>query len=169
MYYYPYVPVYRQYQYEYALAEVQGGPLAPDLKGQVYFVQLPFGVEVFVQVSGLPPFKKADNGKQIGPHGFHIHEKGSCAIGDDGDPFQAAGGHWNPNNQPHGHHPGDFPVLFSNNGYAQMAFFTDRFNVQDIIGKSVIIHQGPDDYQSQPSGNAGPRLACGIIQDANGN
>lgn len=65
---------------------------------------------------------------------------------------------------PHGNHAGDFPVLFSNNGRAFMCFFTDRFRVRDIVGKAVIIHQNPDDYRSQPSGNAGKRLACGVIR-----
>ena len=80
------------------------------------------------------------------------------------DPFTSAGGHWNPDNQPHGNHAGDFPVLFSNDGYAEMQFFTNRFKPKDVIGKAIIIHQNPDDYRSQPSGNAGKRLACGIIQ-----
>ncbi len=65
---------------------------------------------------------------------------------------------------PHGNHAGDFPVLFSNDGYAEMTFFTNRFKPWEVIGKSVIIHQNPDDYRSQPSGNSGKRLACGVIQ-----
>lgn len=74
------------------------------------------------------------------------------------------GPHWNPGNQPHGNHAGDFPVLFSNGGRAVMGFFTDRFRVADVVGKAVIIHENPDDYRSQPAGNAGRRLACGLIQ-----
>ena len=64
-----------------------------------------------------------------------------------------------PTNQPHGNHAGDFPVLFSNKGYARMCFFTDKFKVQDIIGKSIIIHENPDDYRTQPAaaGSAGMR------------
>jgi Cu-Zn family superoxide dismutase len=85
-------------------------------------------------------------------------------VGDPEDPFMDAGSHWNPDNQPHGNHAGDFPVLFSNNGQAKMKFFTDRFKVRDVIGKTVIIHQSPDDYRTQPSGNSGKRLACGIIR-----
>ncbi|MGI6226272.1 MAG: superoxide dismutase family protein, partial [Peptococcales bacterium] len=100
----------------------------------------------------------------VGPHGFHIHENGSCVIGNPDEPFQGAGGHWNPFNQPHGNHAGDFPVLFSNNGYTYMTFFTNKFRVREIIGKAIIIHQNPDDYRTQPAGGAGKRLACGVIQ-----
>ncbi len=78
----------------------------------------------------------------------------------------AAGGHWNPTNQPHGNHAGDFPVLFSNDGYTRMLFFTNKFTVPQVVGKSVIIHQNPDDYRTQPSGNSGKKLACGVIMGA---
>ncbi len=148
-----------------AVAEVKGGPLAPQLTGTVRFKDVPGGTEVLAEIRGLPQYQPAcgDN-PPIGPHGFHIHENGNCEIGDPTNPFQAAGGHWNPTWQPHGNHAGDFPVLFSNHGYSLMAFFTDKFKVADIIGKSIIIHQNPDDYRTQPAGNAGKRLACGIIK-----
>ncbi|KXG74827.1 superoxide dismutase family protein [Thermotalea metallivorans] len=148
-----------------AVACMRGGPLAPDLKGVVYFKDVPGGTEVYANISGLPPYLPGDKNKDpIGPHGFHIHEKGDCTVGNPEDPFRAAGEHWNPTNQPHGNHAGDFPVLFSNDGIARMTFFTNKFKVQDIIGKAVIIHQSPDDYRTQPAGDAGKRLACGIIQ-----
>ena len=147
-----------------AVARLMGGPLAPDINGTVWFRDVPGGVQVSVNIAGLPPLQPAAGGNPpTGPHGFHIHEFGSCEVGDPNDPFTAAGGHWNPYNQPHPNHPGDFPVLFSNNGLARMCFFTDRFKVADIIGKSVIIHQYPDDYRTQPAGASGPRLACGVI------
>ena len=150
-----------------ASAYIKGGPLAPDLRGHVLFTNVANGSEVFVEVAGLPAYQPAKKGESpIGPHGFHIHEKGVCDIGDVKDPFQAAGGHWNPTNQPHGNHAGDFPVLFSNNGYARMLFFTNKFRGEDVIGKSIIIHQNPDDYRSQPAGDAGKRLGCGVIQKA---
>lgn len=153
------------YNAQRAIANIKGGPLAPQLRGTVLFSSVPGGVWVCVQVRGLPDYKAAKNGGQpIGPHGFHIHEKGSCEIGDPKEPFKEAGEHWNPTNQPHGNHAGDFPVLFSNNGTARMCFFTDKFRTQDIIGKAVIIHESPDDYRSQPAGNAGKRLACGVIR-----
>lgn len=148
-----------------AFAEVRGGNLAPNLRGKVYFTEVPDGTIVFVEVTGLPYYQPArGNNPPIGPHGFHIHENGSCMLGDPNDPFQAAGGHWNPDNQPHGHHAGDFPVLFSNDGVARMRFFTNRFLPGDVIGRTVMIHENPDDYRSQPSGNSGKRIACGVIR-----
>lgn len=148
-----------------ACAQIRGGPLAPKLKGEVVFEQCDNGVWVTVEVCGLPRYRPAQNGQpQIGPHGFHIHENCTCKVGDPCDPFTAAGSHWNPTNQPHGNHAGDFPALFSNHGVAMMGFFTDKFCIEDIIGKTIIIHQSPDDYQTQPAGNSGKRLACGVIR-----
>ncbi len=151
-------------QINFAVAQIRGGPLAPDLNGYVYFWDVPGGTQVLAAVSGLPPYRPArDDQPPIGPHGFHLHEFGDCTVGDPSDPFQAAGGHWNPDGQPHGNHAGDFPVLFSNRGRAEISFFTDRFRVMDIIGKAVVIHQNPDDYRSQPAGDSGKRLGCGIV------
>lgn len=150
--------------YGTAKAVIRGGPLAPQITGVVYFCDVPGGAWVYVDVAGLPPFQPAQGDRPpIGPHGFHIHQFGNCEIGDPTNPFQAAGEHWNPYNQPHGNHAGDFPVLFSNNGRAVMNFFTNKFRVNQLIGRAVIIHQSPDDYRTQPAGAAGKRLACGVI------
>lgn len=148
-----------------ASAQMIGGPLAPQLSGVAIFKEVPSGTQVCVEVRGLPQYRPAEGGNPpVGPHGFHLHEFGDCQVGDSNDPFKAAGGHWNPTNQPHGNHAGDFPVLFSNHGYASMCFFTDKFKVEDVLGKAVIIHENPDDYRSQPSGDGGKRLACGVIR-----
>ncbi|MDQ0252707.1 Cu-Zn family superoxide dismutase [Evansella vedderi] len=148
-----------------AVAIVKGGPLAPEISGAVYFKDVPGGCCVCAEVHGLPAYQPTTNDESpIGPHGFHLHEKGTCEIGNPNEPFLAAGDHWNPANQPHGNHAGDFPVLFSNNGYSHLSFFTNRFKVADVIGKTVIIHENPDDYRTQPCGNAGRRLACGVIE-----
>lgn len=151
--------------YDYAVAEINGGPLAPEIKGYVRFQKVYGGVVVCASVWGLPEYEPA-NGKDepIGPFGFHIHKGETCTIGDPNDPFQAAEGHYNPENVPHGNHPGDFPVLIASDGYAQMCFFTNKFTIEEVLGKAMIIHQNPDDYRSQPAGNAGKRLACGIIK-----
>lgn len=146
-------------------AVIEGGPLAPNIHGYVLFEDVPYGTEVYVEVSGLPPYKPATGNQQpIGPFGFHLHEKGVCTIGNPKEPFQAAGEHWNPTNQPHGNHVSDFPVLVASDGYARMSFFTNKFRAADVIGRAVMIHQNPDDYRTQPAGNAGKRLACGVIQ-----
>lgn len=148
-----------------AIAEIRGGPLAPEIMGWVLFQDIPGGVWVSVNISGLPPYQPARPGQNpIGPFGFHLHQFGDCRPGDPQNPFQSAGEHWNPTRQPHGNHAGDFPVLFSNNGWAIMGFFTDKFQVSEIIGLSVMIHENPDDYRTQPSGDSGKRLACGVIK-----
>jgi Cu-Zn family superoxide dismutase len=152
-----------------AIAKVSGGPLAPEIRGYVLFQDFPGGCWVAVNLYGLPPCQSAgDPGQPIGPHGFHIHEFGNCEVGDAANPFAAAGGHWNPDNQPHGNHAGDFPVLFSYHGKALLGFFTDRFKSAEVIGRSVVIHQNPDDYRTQPDGNSGKRLACGVISQMDG-
>jgi Cu-Zn family superoxide dismutase len=148
-----------------AIVNMRGGPLAPQISGTVIFRDVLGGVEVCANISGLPPYQPAQGEKpQIGPHGFHIHQIGNCEVGKPEDPFKAAGEHWNPTNQPHGNHVGDFPVLFSNNGRASMCFFTNKFRVSDAVGKSLVIHQNPDDYRTQPSGASGKKLACGVIR-----
>lgn len=148
-----------------AIANIEGGPQSPNISGTVYFLRAAGGTNVYIEVEGLPQYKPAiDSASPIGPHGFHIHQNCSCEVGDPQNPFQAAGSHWNPTDQPHGNHAGDFPVLFSNDGVSKMTFFTNKFNVDDVIGKSIIIHENPDDYRSQPAGNSGKRLACGVIK-----
>lgn len=154
----------RQTNMTTAVARIQGGPLRPQIRGTVTFRDVPGGTNVCVEVRGLPPFRRQPGEPPVGPHGFHIHQFGTCSVGDPENPFLAAGEHWNPDNQPHGNHAGDFPVLFSNNGRARMCFFTNRFKVRDIVDRSVLIHESPDDYRTQPAGRSGRRLACGVIR-----
>lgn len=148
-----------------AIAYVKGNVSYPDISGTVYFKDVPGGCEVYVNVKGLPAFSAAAGKKpQIGPFGFHIHKFACDGVGTAAEPYPATDGHWNPTNQPHGNHSGDFPVLFSNHGISKMSFFTDKFKVKDIINKSVVIHESPDDYRTQPSGNSGKKIACGTIK-----
>lgn len=148
-----------------AIAEIRGGPLAPGIIGTVFFQDVPEGTWISVNIRGLPSYQPGTADKApIGPFGFHLHETGNCEPGDPRNPFQGAGGHWNPTHEPHGNHAGDFPVLFSNHGKALMGFFTSKFTVSAIIGRSVVIHENPDDFRSQPAGNSGRRLACGVIK-----
>ena len=143
-----------------AQADIAGGRENPRLRGSVRFYQTPQGVLVLVEVSGLP-----DRGCRCEDNifAFHIHSGGSCA-GSADEPFSSAQGHYNPERCPHPAHAGDMPPLFSNNGYALQAFLTDRFTVREIIGRTVIIHDDVDDFTSQPAGNAGERIACGVIR-----
>ena len=135
-----------------AVARLSGGTEAPLVRGTVRFYQRPDGVLVVAQVSGLPA-------SPSGFHGFHIHEGVSCG----GEQFANSGSHFNPTNTSHPMHAGDLPPLYSCNGRAYLAVMTDRFSIADILGRTVIIHSDPDDFHTQPSGNAGNKIACGII------
>jgi Cu-Zn family superoxide dismutase len=148
-----------------AYANIQGSSIAPGIRGIVTFTDVPGGVMVCTNIQGLPEYRPAQSGRPpIGPFGFHIHEFGKCEPYDGQSPFKDSGEHWNPDNQPHGNYAGDFPVLFSYHGNSRVCFFTDRFTTADVLGRAVIIHENPDDYRTQPSGNSGRRIACGAIR-----
>jgi Cu-Zn family superoxide dismutase len=128
--------------------------------GKVNFARSGNKVLVTAEVSGLAP----------GAHGFHIHEKGDCSAPDG----TSAGGHFNPGGKPHGnpehaeHHAGDMPQLIADaRGVAKLTAYLDTVQMgegaADIIGRSVIVHAAPDDFRTQPTGNSGARLACGVI------
>ena len=148
-----------------AYALLVAGPDYTSITGLVTFTDIPGGAVVCADVRGLPEYMPASGDKSpVGPFGFHIHEGSLCGIGDPDRPFEGCGGHWNPTNQPHGNHAGDFPVLVASSGRARMCFVTERFSVDEILGRTVIIHENPDDYRSQPAGNSGRRIACGSIK-----
>jgi Cu-Zn family superoxide dismutase len=129
--------------------------------GSVEFVQHGNEVTVSARLSGLKPNQE---------HGFHIHEKGDCSSPD----AMSAGGHFNPTGSPHGpqsgpHHAGDIPNLKADgNGTAQGTFRISGVSIGsggagDILGKGLVVHANPDDYATQPTGNSGGRIACGVI------
>ena len=135
-------------------------------KGVVHFTDVGDGnVEVVVDLTGVPP----------GVHGFHIHEKGDC-----GNNAMNAGGHFNPTGMIHGapdavsHHAGDFGnVTAEANGEVHTRFTTHSISLKandttNAVGHAVVLHANPDDLTSQPAGNAGPRIACGIVQTMSG-
>lgn len=129
--------------------------------GTVTFEQRGGKVRVSGTVTGLKPNAE---------HGFHVHEKGDCSSGDG----MSAGGHFNPLGKGHGHmadvgkHAGDLPNLRAD-AYGVAAFSVEADGITvgsgatDIVGRGLIVHRDPDDYKSQPVGNAGPRLACAVI------
>ena len=142
-----------------AYALIKGSSVFPDLMGTVKFYSVSKGVVVSAQITGLP---KSEGNCKNPIFGFHIHKGESCS-GNMTDEFADTMGHYNPKDCNHPFHSGDLPPLFGNNGYAFSAFLTDRFNVNEIIGKTVIIHSGPDDFSTNPSGNSGIKIACGEI------
>lgn len=131
--------------------------------GKVEFSETNGTVKLEVKLSGLTP----------GEHAVHIHEKADCSSPDG----KSAGGHWNPTMAPHGkwgaaegYHKGDIGnVIADENGTASISMETDEWCIgcgdekKDILGKAIIVHQGTDDFTTQPTGNAGGRVSCGGI------
>jgi superoxide dismutase, Cu-Zn family len=139
-----------------------------DAVGLATFSEDADGVTVRLLIEGLSP----------GEHGWHLHEFGVCDPGGD-EPFSSAGGHWNPTAQPHGgpddaeHHVGDFGNLVaSEDGLAEIEITTADFTFEagqtsifDEDGTAIVVHEGVDDLVTQPSGNSGPRYACGVVTE----
>ena len=142
-----------------AWAAIRGSREYPGITGLVRFYQTCDGVLVAAEVSGLPWTAESCGSSILG---FHLHSGEECD-GNSAEPFASAQGHYNPKGCPHPGHAGDLPPLFSSRGNAFQIFLTDRFAVREVIGKTVIIHDSADDFTSQPGGNAGARIACGII------
>ncbi len=130
--------------------------------GSATFTQVGDKVRLVADVSGLNPGQE---------HGFHIHEAGDCSSGDG----MSTKGHYNPLNKSHAHystperHAGDMPAIKADSsGNAHVDTTLDVITVNpgptSIVGRGLIVHAGSDDYKTQPTGNAGARVACGIIQ-----
>lgn len=142
-----------------AQAVIRGSSSYPNLGGTVEFYQMSGAVLLVAQVEGLP---QGSGPCATNIFGFHIHE-GSTCTGNAGDPFANTDGHFNPAGCPHPAHAGDLPPLFGNKGYAFMIFMTDRFSVNSVMGRTVVIHANRDDFTSQPAGDSGTKIACGKI------
>lgn len=144
-----------------------GAPIVDATGAAVGFAQLTEGgagrTHVNVHVKGLAP----------GEHGVHIHAVGAC----DGPGFTTAGGHFNPSGHEHGlenpagHHAGDLPNLVVNRaGVGRLTTVTDAVTITsgprstfDADGSAIVVHAGPDDHVSNPAGNSGARVACGVL------
>lgn len=133
------------------------------------------GEVTFTEEGNTVLMKATFSGLSEGEHAIHLHEKADCSS-DDG---KSTGGHWNPTHEPHGkwgaeegYHKGDIGNFVADaEGNATLEFTTDQWCIgcdddnKNIVGKAVIVHQGEDDFESQPSGAAGARISCtGIIQ-----
>lgn len=135
-----------------AAARICGGEAVPCLRGTVRFFQRRDGILVEAEVSGLP--------RRDGFYGFHIHEGSACT----GEGFADTLSHYDPTLRPHPDHAGDLPPLLGCGGKAYLAVLTDRFCLEDVIGRTVVIHSDPDDFHTQPAGNAGKKIGCGVIR-----
>ena len=135
-------------------AVLRGNGDYPGLLGEVLLYPWQEGTLLVTRAAGLP---------RDGFFALHIHTLGCCRTGGD-IPFYCAGGHFDPQQQPHPDHAGDLPVLLSHRGRAFSVTFTGRFRPEEVLGRSVVLHESPDDYRSQPAGDAGGRIACGVIE-----
>jgi Cu-Zn family superoxide dismutase len=144
-----------------AAATAQLKPTAGNTaQGTVTFEQKGDKLQITAVITGLKPNSE---------HGFHVHEKGDCSAPD----ATSAGGHFNPATKPHGHygkaerHGGDMPNLRADAaGSTRVMWDSDQLSLSgasSVIGRAVVVHRDPDDYQSQPAGNSGPRIACGVV------
>lgn len=130
------------------------------------------GNAVFIEKKGVVTFEAKLTGLQPGVHAIHIHEKSDCSSADG----SSAGGHWNPTFKKHGkwgsqeYHKGDIGNFTADkNGEGNISFSTDEWCIgcqdptKDILGKSIIVHSNSDDFVTQPTGNAGGRVACTAV------
>ncbi len=131
------------------VAQICGTEEFPSVCGTLMLYQSSAGVFSVVSVSGVP--KEFGCGNILA---MHIH-----------DP--KTGKHYNPEDTAHPFHAGDMPPLFVDGGCAWSAFMSERFNVNEVIGKEIVIHRRRDDFTSQPSGDAGEMIACGKIRQNN--
>ena len=143
-----------------AKAQIKGSIIYFEINGQVWFYETKFGVLIVADIEGLPK-QTIDCNSPI--FAFHIHEGGNCT-GNNNDLFSDVGMHYNPNNCQHPYHAGDLPPLFTTNGNAFLVVLTDRFKVEEVIGRTVVIHSKVDDFTTQPAGNSGTKIACGEIK-----
>lgn len=139
-------------RYDRAEAYIHGEAAYPGLFGKVTFTSCKEGTLVSAKICGLPA-------SESGFFALHLHEGGDCC----GKGFPNTRSHYNPGEMPHPSHAGDLPPLLSCGGYACMSVVTDRFCVREILGRTVVIHSHPDDFRTQPAGNAGSKIACGVI------
>ena len=139
--------------HQHAVAYIRGGATSPRLFGEVSFYQKSDSVLVIARIYNLPE-------NTSGFYGFHIHSGNGCG----GESFFDTGPHYDKHSTMHPNHSGDLPPLLSFNSRAYLAVQTNRFSVNDIIGKTVVIHSGADDFTTQPAGNAGEKIGCGVIK-----
>lgn len=145
---------------KYLIAKVSGNISNNKIDGIIKFFKKNKGTIVIAEIYGLP------NKNRNNFFAFHIHNGGECVEDKEGS-YISALSHFDLEENKHPNHSGDLPMLYSNDGYAYMVFYTNRFSIDDIIGKTIIIHELEDDLKTDPAGNSGERIACGIIKEGN--
>lgn len=140
-----------------AYAKITGEAAGSSISGIIYIYPERDGSLLSVRVNGLP---RAEGNCGSRFFALHIHEGSACS----GEGFSGAGAHFSKGDCVHPHHAGDLPPLIGCGARAYLAVLTGSFTPWEVIGRTVIIHEGMDDFTSQPAGNAGARIACGVIQ-----
>jgi Cu-Zn family superoxide dismutase len=148
---------------ESATVTLQGAPEDTDFKGTITLTPEGDGVRVVAHLEGVD---------QNGQHGFHVHETGDCSHGEGDKHFTSAGGHFNPTGAEHAcpptepRHAGDLGNIEVTNGTGHLETSTNLLSLtgtSSVVGKAIILHAKADDCKTQPTGDAGDRLACGVV------
>ncbi|HKH49181.1 MAG TPA: superoxide dismutase family protein [Thermoanaerobaculia bacterium] len=152
---------------ETATATLQGAPTDTDFKGTITFTPEGNGVRIVAHLEGVD---------QDGDHGFHVHQTGECTHGEGDKHFTSAGGHFNPANTEHAcpptepRHAGDLGNIPVTGGTGHLETTSNLLSLSgpnSVVGKAIILHAKADDCKTQPTGDAGDRLACGVITMGN--
>jgi len=148
---------------ETATATLQGAPTDTDFTGTITFTPDGNGVKIVADLQGVDT---------DGPHGFHVHQTGECTHGEGDKHFTSAGGHFNPANAEHAcpptepRHAGDLGNIEVSGGTAHLEATSNLLSLSgpnSVVGKAIILHAKADDCKTQPTGDAGDRLACGVV------
>jgi len=144
------------------IADIRGGAAYPGIRGLIHMYWLPDAILLQSEFEGLSPSRV---------FGFHVHSGIICGTEDGAEPFAEAGSHFDNCGEglwcgQHPYHAGDLPPVFSDSsGYAAGQVYIDKATVAEYSGKPVVLHMMPDDFSSQPAGNSGMRIACGILAE----
>lgn len=152
----------------------EGGPTAAEARIEPTEGNRANGIVRFSATNGAVAIVGTINGLEPGRHGLHVHEKGDCSAPD----ASSAGGHFNPHDDPHGsprddadsHHVGDLGNITADaDGEAEVSVDDPEMRLsgpESVVGRALIVHAGPDDFRTQPAGDSGPRVGCGVIREA---
>ena len=140
-----------------AVAQIMGNRNYQELNGVARFYETAFpGILMELTLFGLPT-KNEEHTFEF--FGLHIHEIGNCQL-----PFNQTGEHYSKEMRKHPMHSGDLPPVIAQEGYSFMSFFLPQLTIEEVMNRSIIVHRNPDDFTTQPSGDSGEKIGCGVIR-----